>query len=155
MSLYPIINNNFATQTFTPSFGGGDVPIVYPYQLDDLPSPSTQTYKVGTLLAPSLANAGNYVIYNSTDQATVPFRAIYFDYEAPAPIDGVQTGFVQCAIVPRPGSWFWYSILNGAQAGTTDIDYLINTLKVATKTPYYQNDTIVDYKVQFTSPLGV
>lgn len=155
MALSPVINNNFATQTFNPSFGGGDVPIVYPYQLDDLPTPLSQEYKVGTLLAPSTTNPGNYVIYDNTDQATNPFRAIYFDYEAPEPIDGVQLGFVQCAIAVRPGSWFWYSILNGANAGTADIDYLINTLKIATKTAYYQHGNIVDYKVQFSSPLGV
>ncbi len=124
MAFYPIVDQNYAGLQFSPTWGYGDVPVTMQFQLNDLPDPETMVYQVGTLLGQG-SNGAHLVIYDKDDQATHPFKGIFFDELAAETVDGVQPGFVNCAINMRPSTLFLYSILNGANGGTVDIDYLV------------------------------
>lgn len=149
MAFYPSVNQNYASTSFGPTWGYGDVPVVMQSLIDDLPDADLpQTYQVGTLLAKG-SDAAHFVIYDATNQSTHPFKAVFFDESAVAvdQITGVQPGFVNCAINMRPSTLFLYSVLNGAQGGTTDIDYLV-TNGYADIVNQYENGVLIKL-VQF------
>jgi hypothetical protein len=124
MALTFSVNQQFATTDFSPTWGCGEIPVVETYYVDDLPSPSTQVYKIGTLLYFDTVT-GNVGIYDSTAQSTKPFKGVFFDEMAVQEVAGVQPGAVEVAISDRPSTLWLYSNFNGANTGTTDIDYLV------------------------------
>jgi hypothetical protein len=147
MAFFPIVNQDFASLAFSPTWGYGDVPVTMQFQLDNLPIPSTQTYAIGTLLGQSAATPGNLCIYDYTLQDTQPFKAVFFDETAPVEVAGVQFGFINCAINDRPSTLWLYSIINGANSGTADIDNLV-TLGWASIVYQYENGNAIKL-VQF------
>jgi hypothetical protein len=136
----PAVNPNYASLTFPPAWGKGEAPVLTLGQLDPLPSPSTQFYGRGTLLTLNPAT-GNYRIYDHT-AASGPLLFLQGILWGATTDNYANTGTgfnYLIAIAERPSTEWLYTGLNGANAGTADVDYLLTlTPPKGAKFPDYQ-----------------